>query len=204
MKKYLFVALTLGWLNVNAAMVTVDFEGVVGDTEAANITTFPDSTYVEDGIGFSFSSHEAAVSGRYIAGNLSDYGSAFIQWCPSTSLFCPSQQLTIANTAGGGTIDLQAIDAIAFGGAPNGQIEFNGYYAAGGSVSRTIDVGSANWETFLFDSSWAGLSYITADGLGAAPGIDNVQLNAVPIPAAVWLFGSALAGLGWLRRRQTA
>jgi hypothetical protein len=26
---------------------------------------------------------------------------------------------------------------------------------------------------------------------------------AVPIPAAVWLFGSALVGLGWLRRKQT-
>jgi hypothetical protein len=26
---------------------------------------------------------------------------------------------------------------------------------------------------------------------------------AVPIPAAVWLFGSALAGLGWMRRKQT-
>jgi hypothetical protein len=25
-------------------------------------------------------------------------------------------------------------------------------------------------------------------------------ITAVPIPAAVWLFGSALAGLGWLRR----
>ncbi|MCP3907923.1 MAG: VPLPA-CTERM sorting domain-containing protein [Gammaproteobacteria bacterium] len=27
--------------------------------------------------------------------------------------------------------------------------------------------------------------------------------SAVPVPAAVWLFGSALAGLGWLRRKQT-
>jgi len=26
----------------------------------------------------------------------------------------------------------------------------------------------------------------------------------VPLPAAVWLFGSALAGLGWMRRKQTA
>jgi hypothetical protein len=34
------------------------------------------------------------------------------------------------------------------------------------------------------------------DAIGAIP--------TVPIPAAVWLFGSALAGLGWLRRRQTA
>lgn len=26
------------------------------------------------------------------------------------------------------------------------------------------------------------------------------NVSAVPVPAAVWLFGSALAGLGWLRR----
>jgi len=26
--------------------------------------------------------------------------------------------------------------------------------------------------------------------------------NVVPIPAAVWLFGSALTGLGWIRRKQ--
>jgi hypothetical protein len=29
------------------------------------------------------------------------------------------------------------------------------------------------------------------------------QATAVPIPAAGWLFGSALAGLGWMRRKQT-
>ena len=33
--------------------------------------------------------------------------------------------------------------------------------------------------------------------------INVVVSNVVPIPAAVWLFGSALAGLGWLRRKQT-
>lgn len=32
----------------------------------------------------------------------------------------------------------------------------------------------------------------------------NFKITVVPVPAAVWLFGSALAGLGWLRRRQTA
>ena len=29
---------------------------------------------------------------------------------------------------------------------------------------------------------------------------DNVSLTAVPLPAAAWLFGSALLGLGWARR----
>ncbi|HJP04021.1 MAG: VPLPA-CTERM sorting domain-containing protein [Gammaproteobacteria bacterium] len=31
--------------------------------------------------------------------------------------------------------------------------------------------------------------------------LDNIALTAVPVPAAAWLFGSALAGLGWIRRR---
>jgi hypothetical protein len=31
----------------------------------------------------------------------------------------------------------------------------------------------------------------------------DIGASVVPIPAAAWLFGSALAGLGWLRRRQT-
>ena len=31
----------------------------------------------------------------------------------------------------------------------------------------------------------------------------DLHYSAVPIPAAVWLFGSALAGLGWMRRKQT-
>ena len=29
----------------------------------------------------------------------------------------------------------------------------------------------------------------------------NLALTAVPVPAAVWLFGSALAGLGFMRRK---
>jgi hypothetical protein len=32
----------------------------------------------------------------------------------------------------------------------------------------------------------------------------SASFSVVPIPAAVWLFASALAGLGWIRRKQTA
>jgi len=44
-------------------------------------------------------------------------------------------------------------------------------------------------------------------GEGSVANIDNVLVtrtlnaNPVPVPAAAWLFGSALAGLGWVRRR---
>lgn len=30
----------------------------------------------------------------------------------------------------------------------------------------------------------------------------QLQASAIPVPAAVWLFGSALGLLGWMRRRQ--
>ncbi len=42
---------------------------------------------------------------------------------------------------------------------------------------------------------------LPADYLWAKWTVSEVQV--VPVPAAVWLFGSALAGLGWMRRKQT-
>jgi hypothetical protein len=32
--------------------------------------------------------------------------------------------------------------------------------------------------------------------------LDNLSVTAVLIPPALWLFGSALAVLGWIRRKQ--
>ncbi|MGI9309171.1 MAG: VPLPA-CTERM sorting domain-containing protein [Gammaproteobacteria bacterium] len=41
-------------------------------------------------------------------------------------------------------------------------------------------------------------------GTGTNYSAGQGSFSAVPIPAAAWLFGSALAGLGWLRRKQAA
>jgi hypothetical protein len=38
-------------------------------------------------------------------------------------------------------------------------------------------------------------------GSGFLRNIAAGSVSAVPVPAAVWLFGSALAGLGWFRRK---
>jgi len=50
--------------------------------------------------------------------------------------------------------------------------------------------------------------YVTADFLnngGEIAELSNVRaFSVVPIPAAVWLFGSALAGLGFAKRRKMA
>ncbi len=41
----------------------------------------------------------------------------------------------------------------------------------------------------------------TANNLPAFSGAVGIDVNVVPVPAAVWLFGSGIGLLGWLRRR---
>ena len=57
--------------------------------------------------------------------------------------------------------------------------------------------GDNMWDRVIFDVPDVKRVLIELNGSGA---IDNVAY-VVPVPAAAWLFGSALGMLGWLRRR---
>jgi hypothetical protein len=74
-----------------------------------------------------------------------------------------------------------------------------------GSIVGEFVIGQATIDPFLtVTSSFGGavdLLRLSVSGGGSATTIDNIALTAVPVPAAVWLFGSALAGLGWFRRK---
>jgi hypothetical protein len=72
-------------------------------------------------------------------------------------------------------------------------ITFDVIGAAGESTAVTPSIGLVGW----FNISGGG---------GAIPGVDYVSstVNVVPVPASVWLFGSALGLLGWIRRRNSA
>jgi len=59
---------------------------------------------------------------------------------------------------------------------------------------RLSEVIGINGPVFLYGNG------VLADG--STMGYQLTAVNAVPLPPAVWLFGSALAGLGWLRRKQ--
>jgi hypothetical protein len=83
-----------------------------------------------------------------------------------------------------------------------GDLTLTGTKAGGGTVSQTLTLNSD-----LTSYNVTGLGLVTNlvlsfDGsVDAAPyDVDNISLNAVPVPAAVWLFASALGMLGWLRR----
>ena len=70
----------------------------------------------------------------------------------------------------------------------------------GGWVTVTLD--------YFFDASanpigWEGKPLtlrLSSLGIGNQTNFDQISLTAVPLPAAAWLFGSALLGLGWTKR----
>jgi hypothetical protein len=83
----------------------------------------------------------------------------------------------------------------------DGFISIDGLLAGGGAASLGVPVGTGDWLNlesvrFRAEGNQWGPGYASVE-------VDNIAINAVPIPAAVWLFGSALAGLGWLRRKST-
>ena len=69
---------------------------------------------------------------------------------------------------------------------------------------------SGGQASLLIDNAWDGqllqFGFLSEASNFEGSGVfyDNVNLNIVPIPAAVWLFASGLGLLGWMRRRAAA
>jgi len=73
--------------------------------------------------------------------------------------------------------------------------------------SQAVGASESGLREYYLPGNWIGIEYATIEYYpsisSSALVVDNIVVSAVPIPAAVWLFGSALAGLGWMRRKQT-
>lgn len=68
----------------------------------------------------------------------------------------------------------------------------------GGDIPQNLPV---SYTAFLIGFEFDEFGIET--GVVIAP-VDTLTITAVPVPAAFWLFGSALAGLGWMRRKPAA
>ena len=71
----------------------------------------------------------------------------------------------------------------------------------GGNIETEEGSESGAW---YFDFRFGGQQGLAlVDDQNYAWAVRAGDVAAVPVPAAVWLFASALAGLGWFRRKQT-
>ncbi len=199
MRHVLGVILLLIGGPIQAAIVTMDFEG---NGPPYNVA-LPNG-YNEDGWSIQYNVlHFFPL--LIIEDSTPTNGSAVLLWCGALLPDCEDDLITLMHNDGG-TFDLLSLDA-SIQAAPDGLTTVTGYYAAGGSISTEIALVDGVWNTFNFDAQWSNLVSVGIEGAdGAAHNNmrDNVVANVVPIPAAVWLFGSGLGLLVWFARRQSA
>lgn len=128
-------------------------------------------------------------------------GSAYVQSSVGSSVY-------IAAT-GNDVFTLLALDLGEYSQYANtSSVTITGFKQDGSQVSGSLPLdnifdglgGAADFQAYQFDASWSGLTRVEFDS--SAYSLDNIQLNiaAVPLPAAVWLFASGAIGLLALRK----
>ena len=209
MRKY---ALLLGLMFVSTVQAAViDFEGMTTNSGGGIVN----NNYAEDGFfvlgntdlfGFAdgWQNYRGASNGTTVAGLVGSLSGG---------------QFTLSRVDAG-DFSLQSIDLAEVFESSDSAYEFNatqvivtGQTTGNTTVQRTLSLdmlrdgqgGVDDFQTFSFDGSWGSLTSVQFATLepNAYLSFDNIVTGAavVPVPAAVWLFGSALAGLGWMRRR---
>ncbi len=184
------ISLSLIPVSVSGATVTIDMEGIA---PARRITDEVSSPIFKDGFQLS------AEFGHFIDADWRDAGT--IRAANGSDYYGNDTlgNLTLTRSDGGpfSILRFDATDVyIDSNFIPNLVFEVTGALAGGGAVSTrfTTDRDFA-FETFEFDASWSNLSSVTFVG-NTHGAYDNIVVSApVPVPAAVWLFGSGLIGL---------
>ena len=199
MKKLLLFFLALCFSpNVFAGTVTVDFEefnvGDGGGSFGVGMVTSegfvfsggggpPGAPVITDPASIGMLSNGSKAFGASIGGiGQDDFG--------------PRVFISISREDGGAFGILSADFSLSATG-PGEQTTISGTLAGGGVADLSGAIGTGDWLNLEQLSLYA-----ETGGFGGTAGItvDNVVASVVPIPAAVWLFGSGLFLLGWVRR----
>lgn len=178
-----------------AALVTVDFEATLP-------TYFGLTSYQQDGVTLTSNVPDGTLIDvdNIVRGNLGvpsgGTNSQALFWGDNSQ----TSTISLADDLGR-QFDLLALDASAVTNL-TGQITVVGTKFGGGTVSETVSLtGSLATYNFSTMTDLASLA-ISFDGTSyyAPFDMDNIQLSVIPVPAAVWLFISALGALGWRSR----
>jgi len=199
MKLLISTMLLLAGGVAQAALVTVDFESTLP-------TYFGLTSYQQDGITVTSNVPDGTLIDvdNVVRGNLG----VFSGGTDSQALFWGDNSQTgtisIADDLGR-QFDLLALDASSVTNL-TGQITVTGTKFGGGTVSQTVSLtGSLTTYNFSTMTDLSSVSIAFDGNSYYAPfDMDNIQLSVIPVPAAVWLFMSALGVLGWRSRNRAA
>jgi hypothetical protein len=195
-KRHLISLVVIVLSSTSAAARTIDFE-----------ESFP---YVGSDVGYGYDAVESHgftirnfngveftqgpnTEGFFIENGFGENGSRGLAYCPWCTL--------VLEESSGSLFSLTSVYTSSRSNLP---YTVTGFLADGGQVQL---VATGLEETLEFDEQWSGLirlEFGNSGSEGTGQEIDNIVLTTVPIPAAAWLFGTAIAGLGWIRRKQTA
>ena len=181
MKRYLLIPLLMLFVSsIQAAPVTLDF---TSGTYSRTHTTGYYDTYTED--GFTLTPLEE--------GNHFDSYIGAMTFHNGTDNVVDDNNLVL--TYSGGAFDLTSIDSVAFEfGATSLDLL--------GSDSTTQSIGVSSHALSFLNVNSVIFSVAPPSGWSIA-GWNSLEVNTtpVPVPAALWLFGSALIGLVGVRRK---
>jgi len=196
MRGYILLALIFQFGVVEAANVTVDFEEFAGVGQAPLV-------FESKGYTFTQTSGLTGVLDSPLGTNVAFF------FCPEPGCNGQEDAAFRMEAANGALFDLTSMD-LGFVDADPFPTTITGVLDDLSTISVELDSLGGWFDTVDFDSSWSGLKSVSVNFetegnyLFNVPGVDNIVASVVPVPAAVWLFGSALAGLGFMRRRQAA
>jgi hypothetical protein len=201
MNKFLFAALLLTAGAVQAANpATIDFDDTLP-------TYFGTTTHQEDGFTLTSNVPDGTLIdvNNIVRGNLGVFGggtgSQSIFWGANGAI----STLSLVEDSGK-RFDLLSLDASSLLN-PGGQLTLSGTkYAGGATVSQVLNLNST-LSTYNI-SGMDGITDLNISFDGAAYSapfdLDNINMSVVPVPAAVWLFASALGFAGLWRKRRIA
>ena len=202
--RYVFSTLFLTAIPAFAGAAVIDFEELTAKTYTNTVSSkgYVFASSIEPG-ALQVNSSDGGPLGALP-------GSQSLTWCSS---FCGGIHTLSLSAINGQNFSLTSLDYSqnkyqSGGGLVNMSMWVEAYRGGNLMANLEAQVFSSEWvwTELLFDAAFSDIDtikfYTTNSGYFNDFVLDNIQVSNVPIPAATWLFGSALIGLAGIKRKK--